>query len=340
MKRYLLLAALSLGLSVAIPLVYGGADILPHLANVSPWLILGTLGMVLVGWGFNAARLRLLLTSVSQLAPRRRALAIVIATEFAGVASPAGVGGPLTYIYLLHRQGLSTAHAASLYAIDQITDLTFFSTALPLALAVFTFDRQLEHPGLILALLFTLLGAGFGFLWALLHRYRGMLRLFGHLLRRLRISAARRRKMARWIIQFRHGVTLLLGMPWYRLTLLYGFCMGHWLMRYSILPVILIELGHQVPWSYLFVIQGMLLFAGQLSFLPGGTGSVEIGFAALLAPWLSPEPLALSLVLWRFATFYWYLLAGAPVFILSAGGATRRLLLVRGKTSPKNDGLN
>lgn len=329
MKRYLLLAALSLLLSMAIPLVYGGIGVLPRLADVSPWLMSGALGMILIGWGFNAARLRLLLAGVAQSAPRRRALATVIATEFAGAASPAGVGGPLTYIYLLHRQGLPTAHAASLYAIDQITDLVFFCTALPLALAVFAFDRQLEHPGWLLALLFALFGGGSGLLWALLHRYRSMLRLFGRLLGRLRIHASRRRKMARWIIQFRRGVQLLLRMPRRRLILLYGFCLGHWLMRYSVLPVILLGLGHAVPWSYLFVIQGMLLFAGQLSFLPGGTGSVEVGFAALLAPWLAPEPLALALVLWRFATFYWYLLVGAPVFALSAGSAARRLLLAR-----------
>lgn len=329
MKRYLAIAALSLLLSVAIPLVYGGADVLPQLARVSPWMVVGVLCMILVGWCFNAARLRLLLGGVAHPTPRRRALATVVATEFAGVASPAGVGGPLTYVYLLHRQGLSTAHAASLYAIDQITDLTFFATALPLALAVFTFDQRLEHPILLATLLLVLLGAGLALLWALMRRYRGMLRLFGRILRRLRVSAQRRRKTARWIIQFRRGIALLLGMPWHRLILLYGFCMGHWLMRYSVLPVILLGLGHAVPWSYLFVIQGMLLFAGQLSFLPGGTGSVELGFAALLAPWLAPEPLALALVLWRFATFYWYLVAGAPVFLMSAGGATRRLLLAR-----------
>lgn len=329
MKRYLLLATLSLALSVGIPFAYGGVELLTRLAQVPPWLIAGMLAMVLIGWGFNAARLRLLLGGVASPTRRRRALATVVATEFAGAASPAGVGGPLTYVYLLHRQGLPTAYAASLYAIDQITDLAFFATALPLALVVFTVDRRISHPDLIATLLLTLLGSGLGMLWLVMRRYRTLLRLFGRLLRRLHFSAQRRRKTARWFIQFRRGVALLLGMRTERLILLYGFCMGHWLMRYSILPVVLIGLGHHVPWSYLFIVQGILLFAGQLSFLPGGTGSVEVGFTALLAPWLSPEPLATALVLWRFATFYWYLLAGAPVFLLSAGRATQRLLLPR-----------
>jgi uncharacterized protein (TIRG00374 family) len=87
----------------------------------------------------------------------------------------------------------------------------------------------------------------------------------------------------------------------------------------------LFGLGQTVPWSYLFLVQGALLFAGQLSILPGGAGSVEVGFALLLAPWLDPAILALGLLLWRFATFYWYLLIGAPIFTLTADQSPRDL---------------
>lgn len=329
MKRALLIGLVTLLLSLAIPLSYGGFGVLAQLPEVAHWLIPTTLGMVMLGWIFNAARLRLLVSGVESSLRRRQALATVISTEFAGAASPAGVGGPLTYVYLLRQHHVKTGHAAALYAVDHIMDLAFFATALPLALAVFTFDRQLDHPVWLLGLLLGLLAAGLGFMWLLLRRYRTVLRLFGRLLRRLHVSIARRRRLARWVIQFRHAVKLLLGMPWHRLVLLYVYCMSHWLLRYSILPVVLYGLHHPVPWSYLFVVQGMLLFVGQLSFLPGGTGSVELGFSALLAAWLSTDTLALALILWRFATFYWYLLAGAPVFAATAGAATGRLLIAR-----------
>ena len=60
--------------------------------------------------------------------------------------------------------------------------------------------------------------------------------------------------------------------------------------------------------------------------LPGGAGGVELGFAALLAAWLEPGTLALGLLLWRFVTFYWYLLLGAPVFAITTGHMMRRFL--------------
>lgn len=328
MKRAILIG-LALLLSLAIPLSYGGFGVIMQLPRVAHWLIPTILAMVLVGWLFNAARLRLLVSGVDGHLSRRQALATVISTEFAGAASPAGVGGPLTYVYLLHQHRVKPGHGAALYAVDHIMDLVFFSTAMPLALAVFTIDRHLDHPLWLLGLLVGLLGCGLGFIWLVLRRYRTVLRAFGPLLRRLRVSVSRRRRLARGVLQFRHAVKLLLGMPKYRLILLYVYCMAHWLLRYSILPIVLYGLQHPIPWSYLFVVQGMLLFAGQLSFLPGGTGSVELGFSALLAAWLSADKLALALILWRFATFYWYLLAGAPVFAATAGAATGRLLVSR-----------
>jgi uncharacterized protein (TIRG00374 family) len=161
---------------------------------------------------------------------------------------------------------------------------------------------------------------------ALMRHYRLLMRGLGRVLRWLRVSRRRRQRIARWIIQFRHAIGLLLAMPRPRLALLYLYCAGHWLLRYSILPLVLFGLGQTVPWSYLFLVQGTLLFAGHLSMLPGGAGGVEIGFAALLAAWLDPDTLALGLLLWRFVTFYWYLLLGAPVFALSTGRMTRGLL--------------
>ena len=41
--------------------------------------------------------------------------------------------------------------------------------------------------------------------------------------------------------------------------------------------------------------------------------------AALLAPWLPARTLAVALLLWRFATFYWYLLLGGAVFAVTVG---------------------
>ena len=314
------LAAAALAVSFAVPFYWAGfAPLLAELRQVSPRLIIEALAMVAVGWAFNAARLRLLTGNVGVTLARRRAYALVLSTEFAGAATPGGVGGPLTYVFLLRRQGLDSARAASLYAIDHLMDLAFFATAFPLALLVFLLNGSLDDPfWFALAILGPLSGGVVGVI-ALMHHYRWLMRSMGRVLRWLHISPRRRRRIARWIIRFRHAVGLLLAMPRHRMALLYLYCAGHWLLRYSVLPLVPFGLGQAVPWSYLFLVQGALLFAGQLSMLPGGAGGVELGFAALLAAWLDPGVLALGLLLWRFATFYWYLLIGAPVFAVTTG---------------------
>jgi glycosyltransferase 2 family protein len=228
------------------------------------------------------------------------------------VAGPACAHRKLRRAAVLRRHGLDSARAASLYAVDHIMDLAFFATAFPLALLVFTLGGSLDDPLWFALAILGPLSGGVATVIALMRHYRPLMRGMGRVLR--------------WIIQFRHAIGLLLAMPRHRLALLYLYCAGHWLLRYSVLPLVLFGLGQDVPWSYLFLVQGTLLFAGQLSMLPGGAGGVELGFAALLAAWLDPGTLALGLLLWRFVTFYWYLLLGAPVFAITTGRVSRLLL--------------
>ena len=187
------------------------------------------------------------------------------------------------------------------------------------ALIVFAAAGRLGHPlWFAVAVLGPLVG-GMAAVLALLRHHDWLIRRLGKATHRLPIDAGRRRRLARWSIRFGRTIRLLVAMPKPRLALLYACCASHWLLRYSVLPLVLYGLGQTVPWSYLFVIQGMLLFAGQLSLLPGGAGGVELGFAALLAPWLPARTLAVALLLWRFATFYWYLLFGGAVFAVTVG---------------------
>jgi uncharacterized protein (TIRG00374 family) len=325
--RSIRLSVVALVVSLAIPLMLGGTPQgLAQLGSVQPELLVMALSMVAIGWMFNAARLYLLTGNVDVHIPPWQALGVVISTEFAGAATPGGIGGPLTYLYLLHRRGLSSARAASLYAVDHIMDLAFFCSALPLALIIFAMDGRLSHPLWFAMATIGPLAGGVIIVIAFMRYYRWLIRGIGKAARLLRISLKLRRRLVRWAIRFRKTVGLLSAMPRPRLTLLYVCCAGHWLLRYSVLPLLLFGLGQTVPWSYLFVIQGLLLFAGQLSLLPGGAGGVELGFAALLAAWLEPQTLGVALLLWRFVTFYWYLSFGGAVFALTVGRGSKALL--------------
>ncbi|HUW27357.1 MAG TPA: lysylphosphatidylglycerol synthase transmembrane domain-containing protein [Sulfuriferula sp.] len=335
MRRSLWLVALGLILGLSIPLLYGGSGLFQRLAAFPLSLLGVVLTMIFIGWNFNAGRMRLMLGGIGQPMTHARALATVMATEFAFCATPAGSGGPLTYVFLLRRHGVPGTGAAALYALDVLMDMLFFTTALlVIALTLLLQPEQLQA-GWQLALLAGLLVGAMALAWVAARHYRSTLLWTCKRLRKWQVSAATRRRVVRMLLRFRQGLRLTLGLSRGRLLAVYALCVGHWLMRYSILYVLIAGLGRHISWAYSFLIQMLALTAGQFTLLPGGSGGVELSFTALLAPVLDHATLGAVLLMWRFTTYYWYLIAGAPVFALFAGKALWQLL---GNGAPKKAG--
>lgn len=321
MKRSLWLVALGLVLGLSVPLLYGGSGVFQRLGGFPLSLLCLVLAMVFIGWNFNAGRLRLMLGGIGQPMAHGRALATAMSSEFAFCATPAGSGGPLTYVYLLRRHGVTGASAAALYATDILMDMLFFITALvAIAIYLFILPEQLNI-GWQLSLMAVLLASAVALAWAGASHYRPVLLWSGKRIRKWRISATIRRRVTRMLLRFRQGLRLTLGLSRGRLFAIYMLCLGHWLMRYSILYVLVAGLDRHISWAYSFIIQMLALTAGQFTMLPGGSGGVELSFTALLAPVLDHATLGAVLLMWRFATYYWYLIAGAPVFALFVGKA-------------------
>jgi uncharacterized protein (TIRG00374 family) len=338
-RRLIWLVLLALLASLAVPIVLGGRAMWCYLPSVPVQGWFWLTGMVLLGWLFNSVRLRLLALGMGVHLPAGWSYTAVMATEFAGAASPAGAGGALTYITLLKQKGIRSARAAAMYAIDHFMDGVFFVVAFPVALISLALRGGFDDPVWLLVVTMALFGAGGSLFWSLLRQHRALIRFFGAVLKPLKLNVKRRRRLARWLMQFRQGVRLVLRLPRWQLGLLFSFCAGHWLLRYSILAVVITLIGASVPWSYLFAVQGVLLLFGQLSFLPGGAGGVELGYSALLSPFLDLGLIAISLLIWRFFTYYLYLLLGLPVFLLLLGGHAWRLLGVSDapKRSPSSE---
>ncbi len=321
MKRPWWLLAAALPLSLLIPFAIGGWDGLAELGKIPLKVVAAGVAMVSLGWVAQSLKLKLIMGGVGESISARKALATVLASEFASSATPAGTGAAITETYLLHRHGLSSAKAASVFALEQILDLFFFVTALVVLALVLLTGPDDFHLGFQIATMAMLLVGGFAGLWFFARHYRPVLLWSGKLLARFRVSARRRKNIARWVIRFRHGLGLILGFSRWRLSSIYVLAACHWMLRYSALYLIIEALGFHVPWSYLFFIQMFSLGIGQMTLMPGGSGSVEISFSILLAPWLGASSIAATLIAWRFVTYYWYFIIGGPVFLAFAGRA-------------------
>lgn len=320
------LLVLSLVLSLAIPIIYGGLDSFRQLDRLPGWGLLLLLGMISLGWVCNGARLCLLGHHLGIRLRLHSGFATTVASEFAGSATPASSGAPATSLLLLSQHGLHASRGLALIAIDALADLIFFLTAIPIAVLFLLSQREINNPWLFIGLLAVLGISGAVTLWIGARKHRAILRWLSHKTRHVKRLQPLRFRLARWVVRFRQALVVLLRLPAWKLLLLYAFTAGHWLLRYSVLAVLLWMLGESVPWAYLFLIQAALLFGGQMLFLPGGGGTVELGFAALLSGYLDPATSAFTLLVWRFCVFYWYLLFGAPIFLYLTGRAARRLL--------------
>jgi uncharacterized protein (TIRG00374 family) len=318
-RRVWVLAASGVGLGLCIPLAIGGVETLKRLWALPPGLWAVVLAMIGLAWNANAVRLRLLLGGIGRPMGQAKAVATVVATEFAICATPAGTGGPVTLVVLLKRHGLNAAQGIALYAVDQLMDMLFFSTALVAMGLYWVLIPARVEAIWQLAPLAALLGAGLIAVVLLTRFHRAALLAALFVLRKLHVKRRRRRRLVRVFAEFRRGLTLIGGFSKLRLFGVYLVCVVHWLLRYSVLFVVVRGLGAHIGWAYSFLVQMLSLTVGQFTFLPGGSGGAELSATALLTPQLGAATAAAAVLAWRFATFHWYLIAGAPVFVMEAG---------------------
>lgn len=316
MRRSLWLLPVALMVALAVPMLLGGRELWPTLAAFPAGQLALMLGLVVVCWNLNAWRLRLLLAGKAGALGQPQALAIVMATEFAICATPGGSGGPVTLFGLLVRRGMPAAQATAAFAADQLTDLIFFLLALcmvALYAASVVIDPRL---GWLIGSSIVLLSAGMAMAWLWLRHTSRVLQLSGRWLGHMHLPRRMRFGLARRLLRFRRALIDILRLPRRRLVMIFALCCCHWLLRYSVLYLVLAGLGRTIPWMWTFLIQMLAMAAGQLSMLPGGVGGAELTSTALLMPLIGLSHSAAAVLIWRFVTFYFYLLAGAPVFLL------------------------
>jgi uncharacterized protein (TIRG00374 family) len=318
MSRGLLLLV-GLLAAVLIPTLLGGSETWSRLTGFPlPWL-LTMFGMILLCWGVNTLRLRLLLGDQCHKVSRFRSLGVVMAAEFAYCATPGGSGGPLTIMALLARHGVRPARGSAVFAMDQLSDLLFFLCALSGILIYALFQHLSQRMEWMLMVSTVSLFGGLISCVLVARHHRFLIRLSGRWLARANVKTTTRMRWARKLLQFLAAFTDTLKLPVQTLIKVFALTCVHWILRYSVLYLALRGLGADLQWAWSFLIQMLALSAGQLSLLPGGAGAAELTSAALLAPMVGKPTAAAAILIWRAVTYYFYLLVGGPVFLLMLG---------------------
>jgi uncharacterized protein (TIRG00374 family) len=314
----ILFALLGVGLSMGVPFILGSHALLAGLRTVPVEVFLVLAASAAVSALAKAGKLQLMQTTLGLRIPFMRTFAITLVTDFAFLVSPLGAAGYGVNIGLLQRAGASWAIATTVVGADQALDLTFFGVAVPIAL-LFSIGA-LAHllPMVSLSTVATTL-AGLTILMGALWMCRGYLAralgAAGHLVPWLRV------RRSRWDT-FRHSVhqqwRLLITGPRDRFVALLLLTTLQWLLRYSALWFILLELGYRLPLGFVLAVQAVVLHAALWTGVPAGGGGGDLALAAAFAAWVPRAALATALVLWRFATLYCPLMLGAVGFLALA----------------------
>ena len=318
MKR---IAWLAVGLlaAILIPLLLGGGDIFQRLRSFPFPLLMAMFGMIIVCWGLNTLRMRLLLGESAQKLTIRRSLGLIMASEFAYCATPGGSGGPLTLMAVLSRNGVGAAKSSAVFATDQLSDLVFFLLALVGIMFYAMFNHLSDSMEWLLGFSAVLVIGSLLLFVGFARFHRQVIKFNGRLLKRFNTQGMTRRRWARKLLHFRDALADTWKMPRQRLLAVFLLTCVHWGLRYSILYLALLGLGVDVQWAWTFLIQMLSLTAGQFSLLPGGAGTAELTSAALLAPLVGKSTAAAAILIWRTVTYYFYLVVGGPIFLLMVG---------------------
>jgi len=305
------MAIIGIGLAVGAPFALGGSAVLNNFRDVAPQMFIILSVMSIVSGIAKAGKLQILLVSLGQRLPFLRTLAIAFATDFAFLSSPAGAAGYVVNVALLKTAGTSWTVATTVVAAEQALDLIFFAVVIPVAAisALVPLAHVVQTvPGFVYVAILTVVLLAALCLWCGRHFIVGTLPNF---VRAIPWIQARQRRICEFVSQLREQIsTLIDGTSNQNISLLLLTTL-QWITRYGVLWVVLLELGHQVPFGFVLVLQAVVLHLALWTGIPAGGGSADLALAATLEPWVSGPTIATVLLLWRFATLYFPLIVGA-----------------------------
>jgi len=316
------LVVMAIAATVIVPILLGGREGLSATLHFSIPGYIAILALIAASWFCRALKLQLLLQRFAVRSHFARMLGVSLATDFAFMTTPGGVGGYPASVYYLRRAGASVSAATAVTAADQGMDVMFFVAALPLAgltlllsgaidsgapqtLITIAFATSAAIALVAVAALFTRrrLGAWFAAFFSS-HRWP-------------RLRSARQAASA-FLATLRADARLVYaGGPGF-LSAIFLLTALQQLTRYGILWLALLLLGHPVSFLLTFLLQVFVLQAAIWTGVPSGAGGAELGLGATLGPWVPGPSLATALLLWRIATLYVGLIAGAIAIALLA----------------------
>lgn len=285
--------------------------------------------LVILSWLVEALRVKLIAGTLKEKITFINILRINMVGLFTGNITPFTSGSVPAQVYLFHRQGLSLGKATAIVTTRMVFTSLFFMIGGPLALFLFR-HKLLEELGVqhlsvvVSGLLFLLLAVSFVLLLLFVWRpHKGKVlaeKFFSLQPVRKMLGSRAETACDRFLNElqefrtcittlFRHRFLPVLGIIF--LTVLY------WIINLSIAPAVLkgfgVNIGNRI--FRLLLLQFVILFLVSFIPIPGGSGFTEMGLYSIFSIYLPKHLLAISVVIWRFLSYYLTTLIGGFFFL-------------------------
>jgi uncharacterized protein (TIRG00374 family) len=281
-------------------------------------------------WFVEGLRTKAILEMVGSRIGFWPALQVHLASNFAASVTPLAGGGPPVETYLLWRRGIPLERSLAMVSVRLLLTFGFFVMAVPAILLFGWHFLQLSRLLLLAAIgavvLMLILSALFFYF---VYRPPLVERLAARLLRLVPFRPLSHNpeqlasSIEREVAKFNRTLSLLLRAGWGSLALLIGYTVAIWGLFFAVAPLLLLNLGLEVPWVAATARQIVLYFLLTYVPLPGASGVAEVGYASLFAS-LVPRPLLAGFVAWwRLLTYYSGIVVGAPLLLHLAREAAR-----------------
>jgi len=293
--------------------------------------------LVAGSWFCSGARLWVLCKSMGYKMTLVQALVAGLAAEFGVASTPGGVGGTVIRLVFMKKAKVPLTCGASILTADAVLDVSFFVILIPFALMIMGGDSSWNV--VMEELRKVPIGVMIGVMALLVLAAVLLFRKGGRWARWLEdrlehVQAARKRRLAsrlryaRWktrnaLVRVLTTTRFMFQKHVLALVVAFVFTAFQWLCRYGILPVILLAFTGSVSFLPLLVMQGLFLVLSFMLLLPGGGGVIELITTLVLGQFVPTSTVGIVLIIWRFFTYYLYLLAGGAVFFMTWGNLDR-----------------
>lgn len=325
-KKYVNLAYIAINIIIIV--VIGFLD--PHIKDIGWafyqlrlfWVILAALCMVLF-WIMDALIIKYLLTSIYRPESFKKSMIVALVGQYYNAVTPFASGGQPVQIYYMSRFGIPAGYSSSVLIIKFLMYQIILSIfCIPALLLKSRFIISYSLVVFLISLVGFIINAGAVFLiyslsfnHALIKKIVFKVLNFLHRIRIIKDIGKFRTRLETATADFHRSICLVRGnikdicitAIITTLQLIFYFSVTYFIYR-------AFDLKGAEWWDMVFI-QTFLYLAVCYFPTPGATGASEGGFY-LFFSWFFPESLIfVSMIIWRFITFYLNILVGGLVVV-------------------------